>query len=24
VKKRSVEEVVAAGVELFLNGLAPR
>ena len=24
VKKRSAEEVVAAGVELFLNGLAPR
>jgi len=24
VKKRSVEEIVAAGVELFLNGLAPR
>ncbi|MDP8997062.1 MAG: TetR/AcrR family transcriptional regulator [Pseudomonadota bacterium] len=24
VKKRTVEEVVAAGVDLFLNGLAPR
>ncbi len=24
MKKRSIEEVVAAGVDLFLNGLAPR